>query len=29
MFNFTKDKVMPYFEPVKKMIEAIEKTLNK
>jgi uncharacterized protein (UPF0332 family) len=29
MFDFTKEKVMPYFEPVKKLIEVIEKTLNK
>jgi len=29
MFDFNRDKVMPYFEPVKKLIETIEKILKK
>jgi uncharacterized protein (UPF0332 family) len=29
MFDFTKEKVMPYFTPVIELIELIEKTINK
>ena len=28
LFDFTRDKVQPYFDPVKRLIEAIEKELN-
>jgi uncharacterized protein (UPF0332 family) len=28
LFDFDKDKVMPYFEPVKKLIELIETTVS-
>jgi len=28
LFDFNKDKVMPYFEPVNRLIETIEKKLN-
>ena len=29
MFDFDKDKVMPYFKPVHDLIDLIEKTINK
>jgi uncharacterized protein (UPF0332 family) len=29
MFDFDKDKVMPYFKPVNDLIDLIEKTINK
>jgi len=29
MFDFDKDKVMPYFKPVNELIDLIEKTINK
>ncbi|OFX22257.1 MAG: hypothetical protein A2033_07215 [Bacteroidetes bacterium GWA2_31_9] len=29
LFDFDKDKVMPYFKPAKELIEIIEKMLNK
>jgi len=29
MFDFDKDKVMPYFKPVNDLIDLIEKTVNK
>jgi len=29
LFDFDKDKVMPYFKPAKELIEIIEKILNK
>lgn len=28
LFDFTEEKVIPYFEPVKKLIDLIEQTLN-
>jgi uncharacterized protein len=28
LYDFTKDKVQPYFDPVKKLIETVEKELN-
>ena len=28
LFDFDKDKVIPYFEPVRKLIEVIEATLE-
>ena len=29
LFDFDKDKVLPYFEPIKKLIDLIENRLNK
>lgn len=29
LFDFDKEKVMPYFEPVQKLIELVEKTVSK
>lgn len=29
LFDFNKDKVLPYFEPVKRLIDIIEKVLKK
>ncbi len=29
LYDFDKEKVLPYFEPVKKLIDLIEKRLNK
>lgn len=29
MFDFDKDKVLPYFQPVHELIDLIEKTISK